>query len=191
MESHGQDGHVTERGTGILPVESHGQDGHVTGRGTGILPVESRGQDGHVTERGTGAPPVNNHGQDAHAATSNGVKDSGNIVIDAVGPEIYTFEELTQLIAGMVGSRAKIVHMPPSVALFLSRLVGMAVHDVILTRDEVAGLMAGLLVSKSAPTCRTRLSEWVDRHAHLLGRRYASELDRHFRDPGKARATTR
>jgi NADH dehydrogenase len=111
-------------------------------------------------------------------------KECTNTVRDAVGPEIYTFEQLTRLIAGKVGSRSRIVHMPPAIALFLSRLVGRIVHDVLLTRDEVDGLMAGLLVSKNEPTCRTRLSEWASRHAHLLGMRYASELTRHFREPG-------
>jgi NADH dehydrogenase len=157
------------RATGILPVPEHGQDGHgtmrVTGRTTGILPVLGHGQDGHGTTHDT----------------SNPMQETPNIVLDAVGPEIYTFEELVRLIAGKVGSRARIVHTPPWVALLLSRLVGIAVRDVVLTQDEMKGLMAGLLVSKSAPTGRTRLSEWASRHAHLLGRRYASELDRHFR----------
>jgi NADH dehydrogenase len=107
--------------------------------------------------------------------------------MDAAGPEIYTFQELVQLIAGQVGSHAKILHLPPGLALFLSRLVGWAVHDVVLTREEVEGLMAGLLVSKGEPTGRTRLSEWLSRHAHLLGMRYASELNRHFREPGRVR----
>jgi NADH dehydrogenase len=70
-------------------------------------------------------------------------RESGNRVIDAVGPEIYTFHELVQLIASKVGSRAKILHMPPALALFLSRLVGRAVHDVVLTKEEIEGLMAG------------------------------------------------
>lgn len=118
-------------------------------------------------------------------------RESANTVIDAVGPEIYTFEELVQLIAGKVGSRARIIHVRPSVALFLSRLVGRAVHDVVLTQEEIEGLMAGLLVSRNAPTGRTRLSEWASRHAHLLGRRYTSELNRHFREPGRARVTNR
>jgi NADH dehydrogenase len=108
-------------------------------------------------------------------------KESSNKVIDAVGPEIYTFRDLVQAIATRVGSHARIVQVPPPIALFLSRLVGKAVHDVVLTRDELEGLMAGLLVSKDAPTGRTRLSEWSNRHAHLLGTRYASELNRHFR----------
>jgi NADH dehydrogenase len=107
-------------------------------------------------------------------------KENGNRVVDAVGPEIYTFNELVNLIAGKVGSRARIVHLPPSVALFLSRLVGRVLRDVLLTKEEVEGLMAGLLVSQAQPTGRTRLSEWASRHAHLLGMRYASELQRHF-----------
>lgn len=74
-------------------------------------------------------------------------KEGRNMVVDAVGPEIYTFQELVQLIAGKVGSRAKILHMSPALGLFLSRLVGRGAHDVLLTQEEVEGLMAGLLVS--------------------------------------------
>jgi NADH dehydrogenase len=60
-------------------------------------------------------------------------KETGNRVMDAAGPEMYTFQELVQLIAGKVGSRAKILHMRPALALFLARLVGRVVHDVVLT----------------------------------------------------------
>jgi NADH dehydrogenase len=122
----------------------------------------------------------------AEMTVSAGMEDS-NTVIDAAGPEIYTFKELVQLIAHRVGSRARIAQMPPCMALFLSQLVGKAVRDVVLTRDEMEGLMAGLLVSQNEPTGRTRLSEWSTRHAHLLGRRYASEINRHFRNPGVIR----
>ncbi|MGO8816778.1 MAG: SDR family oxidoreductase [Terriglobia bacterium] len=107
-------------------------------------------------------------------------KETGNAVQDTVGPEIYTFEELVQLIAGKIGSRARIFHLRPGLALFLSQLVGRAVHDVVLTQEEVQGLMEGLLVSEHKPTGRTRLSEWMNRHAHLLGMHYTSELRRHY-----------
>ena len=108
-------------------------------------------------------------------------KESGNTVPDAVGPETYRFQELVQLIAGNVVRRSRILHLSPPLALFLSRLVGRVVHDVVLTKEEVLGLMAGLLLSAHQPTGRTRLSEWVDRHAHRLGLRYTSELRRHYR----------
>ncbi len=106
---------------------------------------------------------------------------SGNEVFDAVGPETFTFDALVRLIRDRIGSRARIVRLPPGPALFLSRVVGVFVRDVVLTADEVAGLMAGLLVSSAPPTGRTRLSDWLDENASTLGTRYASELQRHYR----------
>jgi NADH dehydrogenase len=49
---------------------------------------------------------------------------------------------------------------------------------VLLTRDEIAGLMANLLVTSSPPAGTTKLSDWAREHAADLGRRYASELAR-------------
>jgi NADH dehydrogenase len=113
-------------------------------------------------------------------------QESQNMVLDAVGPEVYTFRQLVGLIAQKVGSHARIVRVPPFAALWLCRQLGHAVHDVVLTREEVKGLMAGLLVSNGEPTGRTRFSEWLNRHAHLLGIHYASELSRHFRREDEA-----
>src|SRR3972149_1816581 len=54
-----------------------------------------------------------------------------DIIIDAVGPEIYTFDELVRFIADRIHSRAKIIHLRPALALFLSNLVGYMVSDVV------------------------------------------------------------
>lgn len=108
----------------------------------------------------------------------------GNIVLDAVGPDTFTFNALVKLIAKHVDSGARIVHLPPGVALWLSRVVGYAVRDVVLTREEVEGLVANLLVSSSTPTGWTRFSEWIERHGATLGTRYSSELGRHYRSRG-------
>ncbi|MBI4493667.1 MAG: NAD(P)H-binding protein [Chloroflexi bacterium] len=104
-----------------------------------------------------------------------------HLALDAVGPETYTYEELVRLIARKVRSRARMVYLSPEVVLGLSRLIGFAVNDVVLTRDEVEGLMANLLVSQGPPTGKTRLSDWLDQHADRIGRGYASELGRHYR----------
>lgn len=104
-----------------------------------------------------------------------------NIIIDAVGPEIYPFNEMVRLIAGKIHSKAKIVHLRPELALFFSRLVGYVVNDVVLTRDEVHGLMSNLLISEKTPTGRMRLSDWLTCNAENIGTTYASELSRHFR----------
>ena len=104
-----------------------------------------------------------------------------NITIDAVGPETYTFDELVLLLEKHVGSRAKLAHVPPSLALSLSRIVGYFVRDVVLTRDELSGLTANLLVSTEPPRATTLFSEWLEANGPNLGAAYASELDRHYR----------
>lgn len=104
-----------------------------------------------------------------------------NQLIDAVGPEVFTFETLVRVIAATVHSRALIVHLPPNLALFLSRLIGRFVRDVVLTKEELVGLMSNLLVVDGPPTGRTRLSDWLNEHASSVGQHYASELERHYR----------
>jgi NADH dehydrogenase len=104
-----------------------------------------------------------------------------NEVIDAVGPETYAFDDLVRLMRQTVGGRARTVHVPPSVALAASRLIGLLVRDVVLTADEVRGLTAGLLATDSPPAGATRLSDWLAQNRHRVGRRYASEVARHYR----------
>jgi NADH dehydrogenase len=53
------------------------------------------------------------------------------------------------------------------------------VGDVVLTRDEIGGLMANLLVSDGPANGRTYLSQWLTENAGALGASYASELKRH------------
>ncbi len=108
-------------------------------------------------------------------------RGTDNLVMDAVGPEVYTYNDLLQMIRTAVGSHSRIVHLPAPVVTLASRLLSLVVHDVVLTKEEVAGLMADLLVSRQAPTGTTRLSDWVQDHRETLGRKYASELARHYR----------
>lgn len=104
-----------------------------------------------------------------------------NAVIDAVGPEIYSFDELVRLIARKTRSRTKIIHIKPRLALFVARLIGYVVKDVVMTKDEIQGLMSNLLVSESPPTGQTRLSEWLEQNANRVGASYISDLQRHYR----------
>ena len=119
--------------------------------------------------------------EDVAEIAVNGAVQGDSLIIDAVGPDILTFDELIRLIAGKIQSRAKIVHLKPGLALMISRLLGVVLRDVVLTRDEVEGLMANLLVSEGAPTGQTRLTEWLEQNRLHVGTKYASELDRHYR----------
>ena len=110
-------------------------------------------------------------------------RESENVEIDAVGPEVFTYEDMVRLVRDKIGASAWLVHVSNSAAMLAARLMGLLVRDVVLTRDEVDGLAAGLLVSKTGepPPGTTRLSEWLDNNARLLGSKYASELMRHYK----------
>ena len=104
-----------------------------------------------------------------------------NQVLDAAGPDIFGFDDMVRLIKEKIRSRGLFFHASPQLALFLLKLVGLMVNDVVLTGDELGALRANLLVSSHPPTGQTRLSDWLDKNAELLGRRYASEMNRHYR----------
>jgi NADH dehydrogenase len=105
-------------------------------------------------------------------------KSRANNTIDAIGPETFTYRELVRVIARIIGVRRPIVSVPPSIGYFIGAVIGQLVGDVMITREEIQGLMQGLLCTNSPPACSTRLTDWAKAHSNELGRRYASELAR-------------
>lgn len=109
-----------------------------------------------------------------------GVYRTDNYTVDAVGPDIFTFREMVNLIGSRIGVHRPLIGVPPSLALLAARTLSLFVGDVLLTPEEVKGLMANLLVSSSPPLGRTRLADWLEQNKAQVGRRYASELARHY-----------
>jgi uncharacterized protein YbjT (DUF2867 family) len=105
------------------------------------------------------------------------------VFMDAAGPDTMSFEELVRAIRDAVGRRTPILHAPPAVMATLARALGLVVHDVVLTADEIRGLTAGLLVSHQPALGRISFIEWLKEKGPALGRAYANELGRHFRMP--------
>jgi NADH dehydrogenase len=102
-------------------------------------------------------------------------------VLNAVGPETFTFDELVRLIARAVRTRTRIIHVPPTVALIAASVIGRALGDVLVTRDELEGLMASLVTTEGPATGTRRLTDWLEANADVVGQRYASEIARHYR----------
>jgi NADH dehydrogenase len=103
-----------------------------------------------------------------------------SFVEDAIGPDILAFDELVQLLAAKIGRTPRLVHVPPRLALGAAQVVSLFVRDVMLTQEEVDGLLANLLVSEQLPNCPTCLADWLEAHRDTVGTRYASELERHY-----------
>jgi uncharacterized protein YbjT (DUF2867 family) len=103
---------------------------------------------------------------------------TGNRTLDAVGPESFAFRELVATLGKIIGKPRPLVSVPAPIGALAGRLIGWLKHDVFLTKEEVAGLMAGLLESPGPATGTIRLTEWARQNAETLGREYASELRR-------------
>jgi uncharacterized protein YbjT (DUF2867 family) len=116
----------------------------------------------------------------AELAVESG-RRTDNFIRDAAGPEIYTYKDLIKLIRSAVGSRSWIVPVQPQMLNSASRMLGTLLGDVLLTNDEIEGLMAELLLSHEPPACHTSLAGWLQSNAATIGRSYASELARHYR----------
>jgi uncharacterized protein YbjT (DUF2867 family) len=102
-------------------------------------------------------------------------------IINAIGPETFTYRQLVEQIGRTIGKRRPLLSMPPQAGYLFGRLLGWFLGDVITTREEIAALMADLLYVDSPPVGWTRLTEWAAEHANTLGMRYASELARRRR----------
>lgn len=101
-----------------------------------------------------------------------------NCIIDAIGPETFSYRDLVRTVADIIGVHRPIISVPPAIAYAAGWLIGKVVGDVLITRDEIDGLMRGLLCTNSPPAGSTRLTDWAREHAQELGVRYASELQR-------------
>jgi NADH dehydrogenase len=101
-----------------------------------------------------------------------------NITVDAIGPETFSYRELVEELSRAIGVRRPIVSIPPTIGFFAGWLLGKLLRDVVITRDEIDGLMQGLLATASPPVGQIALSAWARQQATNLGRRYATELGR-------------
>jgi NADH dehydrogenase len=110
------------------------------------------------------------------AVRAGGGRD--NSIVEAIGPETFTYRDLVQAIGRIIGKTRPIVSVPPALGYAVGRVVGAMLRDVVITREEIQGLMAGLLHVDAPAAGHTKLTEWAAQNAATLGTRYASELAR-------------
>lgn len=115
---------------------------------------------------------------DLAAAAVEKATENKNEIIQAIGPETFTYRGLVEMIAQKLGLKRAIIGVPPSLGYWSTRLVGLLVRDVVATREEIRGLMENRLVVDAPPLGKTKLSDWVESHKETLGRHYTSEMRR-------------
>ena len=113
----------------------------------------------------------------ASAAVEKAASDRSEIV-NAIGPETFTYRELVETVRRSLGLKRPVVGVPPELGYWACRLVGLIVHDVVITRQEIRGLMESRLCVDTPPLGATKLTEWIHCHRETLGRQYTSEMAR-------------
>ncbi|MEO7069971.1 MAG: NAD-dependent epimerase/dehydratase family protein [Nostocoides sp.] len=108
---------------------------------------------------------------------------SSDTVVDAVGPESLTFRELLDCIRDAIGSKTLIASVPGAVFPLATAMLGRALRDTLLTREEYLAMVHGLADSAAPSTGEIRLTEWIASNRQTLGRTYAHEIKRHFAPP--------
>jgi len=126
------------------------------------------------------------HVEDVAEVAVQAGESAENTTLDVGGPDILTFNDFVALVRAAIGSRALLMHMPVSASLAAARLIGLIVRDVVLTRHEVTELRERLMYSTQPAAGKIHLGDWLTATADSLGRRWSSELDRHYRKPSES-----
>jgi len=105
-------------------------------------------------------------------------QDLTNRIINAIGPETFTYRELVHLIGTIIGKNRPIISVSPSLGYWTGWILGKLMGDILITRDEIAGLIGEHLYTYSPSVGTTSLTDWAKEHASTLGSHYASELRR-------------
>jgi uncharacterized protein YbjT (DUF2867 family) len=109
-------------------------------------------------------------------------EQENTVTVDAVGPESLTFRAMVEAIKTATGSRAVMLPVPGALIPPMAAVLNLALRDTLLTGGEYRAMAAGLADSDATATGAVVFTDWVREHGPELGRRYANELDLHFRE---------
>jgi NADH dehydrogenase len=115
---------------------------------------------------------------DLAVAIAEKVGGGANDIVNAIGPETFTYRQLVEHIKSALGLNRLVVALPPGLAYAACATVGVAVRDIVVTHEEIKGLMAGRLYVEAPPLGKTKLTEWVASRKDTIGRYYTSEMVR-------------
>ena len=81
-----------------------------------------------------------------------------NTIINAIGPETFMYRSLIGQLGTILGQSRPILSVPSWAAHAMARVAGFFLGDMLITREEIRGLMAGLLAVNSPDRKSTRLN---------------------------------
>lgn len=115
---------------------------------------------------------------DLAQAAARKTESGADEIIEAIGPETFTYRDLVCRVRDAVSVKRPIISVSPGLGYWACRLVGLFVGDVVITREEIRGLMENRLFVDAPPLGATKLTDWLEQHKATLGLRYTSEMAR-------------
>lgn len=85
-------------------------------------------------------------------------------VVDAVGPDRPTFEELVRAVAVAIGTRRVFVHLPAPVVIAAGRALGKLAREELITADELRSTIEGLADTDGPATGEVGILAWLAEH---------------------------
>lgn len=112
---------------------------------------------------------------EAAAIVADAAESAERLELDAAGPDILTFREYVEGLAGALGLRRRVMSAPPGLILMSLRLAGVGLRDTVLTREELEGLREDRLVSHAPALGRVSVLEWLRVNGQSFGRSYMND----------------
>ena len=120
------------------------------------LPVFGVFGDGHYRVQ-----PI--HVDDLAALAVREARGHENVIVDAIGPETFTYRELVRTIGSAIDVWRPLLRVPPWLGLLSARALQPLLGDVLITREEIGGTDGG--------AARYGLPARRDPAAHRVGAR--------------------
>lgn len=112
------------------------------------------------------------------AVTSATETDYDNTILDAIGPDTMSYKEILRFIQKAIGKKRLYLPLPDWLNYAGGYILGLIKNDVVITKEEIAGLSQNLLYTHSLSLGKTSLKQYIIDNAKTIGKSYHSELAR-------------
>lgn len=102
----------------------------------------------------------------------------GNKLVNAIGPETFTYKELVKTAMQIIGKKKPVINVNPEIGYWAGRIVSSLKSDVTITRPEIKGLMDNLLYVDDKPAGKIKLTDWLKENKDIVGTIYSNEIAR-------------
>jgi NADH dehydrogenase len=103
-----------------------------------------------------------------------------NQTIDVAGPEVVSMKEMVQKIGHACGYPRPMYSTSLGITMVAVRILNVMLHDRIITKEEILGLLKNHLASSQPPLGRVSFTDWLMQEGSSLCSHYINDYKRFF-----------